>query len=384
MIEKVAISGYRSLRSITLSLGLLTVITGANGTGKSSVYRSLRLLADIADDRIISSIAREGGFGGILWAGPERISRGMRDGTHKIQGTVRKGPVSLRLGFQEDGISYAIELGLPVEVPRSLFGGDPEIKRECLWLGDKPTPARIIADRRGPGVQVRNNDHEKVQLRTDMFPYDSMVREVIGQDVPWELSHLRTRLSAWRFYDQIRTDNDAQSRKPQIGTRTLALSPTGEDVAAAVQTIYEIGDGDALDTAIDQAFPHARLEVVSEGGLFQIQMHQKGMLRPLGVSELSDGTLRFILLAAALLSPRPSPLLVLNEPEVSLHSSLIPALGGLIAKASEDSQIVVVSHNRTLVTSLLGADAELVELYKDTGETFVEGSDAPRWNWPAR
>ena len=108
------------------------------------------------------------------------------------------------------------------------------------------------------------------------------------------------------------------------------------------------------------------------------------MLRPLNVSELSDGTLRFILLAAALLTPRPPPLLVLNEPESSLHSSVIPALASLIINASEDAQIVIVSHNRTLVTSLLDADAELIELSKDTGETFVEATDIPRWHWPAR
>ncbi|MEO0881103.1 MAG: AAA family ATPase [Pseudomonadota bacterium] len=383
MITKVAIAGYRSLRKIVLPLGQLTVVTGGNGTGKSSIYRSLRLLADIADDRAIRSLAMEGGFERARWAGPEKISRGMRAGDVPVQGTVRKGPIALQLGFQDDDLSYSIELGLPTN-GRSLFSGDPEIKRELIWHGDKPTPSKIIADRRGPGIQAKNSAHEMVQLETSFAPYDSMVRHVSGPDAPWELGHLRRRLSAWRFYDQIRTDQDAPARRPQIGTRTVSMSPGGEDVAAAVQTIFEIGDSHALETAIDDAFPGSSLGVSSEGGLFQLQMRQTGMLRPLGAAELSDGTLRFILLATALLTPRPPPLIVLNEPEASLHNSLMPALAGLIARASQDSQIIVVSHNHGLVTSLMGCDAELIELYKETGETFAETSETPTWLWPKR
>lgn len=384
MITHVAISGYRSLRDIVLSLGPLSVVTGANGTGKSSVYKALRLLANIADDRVIYSIAQEGGFGSVLWAGPEVISKAMRAGDVPIQGTVRRGRVALKLGFTEDDLSYSIELGLPVRDGTSLFNGDPEIKREVLWTGAKPTPSKLIADRRGPRIlakgQSRTDDPGPISIGTR----ESMIRELVGQNAPWEISVLRQKLSAWRFYDHMRTDADAPARGVQIGTRTIALAPDGADIAAAVQTIYEVGDGEALDAAIDLAFPGARLEVTAAEGLFQLSMHQKGMLRPLGIAELSDGTLRFIMLAAALLSPRPAPLLVLNEPESSLHSGTLPALASLIVQASEESQVVIVSHNRQLVTSLLGADAALIELYKDAGETFVQGDAQPVWHWPAR
>src|ERR1700726_3695968 len=98
MITKVAISGYRSLRDIKLSLGALNVVTGANGSGKSSLYRALRLLADIAQGRIIQSLAAEGGLHSTLWAGPEMFSSAMKRGEMPIQGTVRKAPISL-LGF---------------------------------------------------------------------------------------------------------------------------------------------------------------------------------------------------------------------------------------------------------------------------------------------
>jgi predicted ATPase len=99
MITKLAISGYRSLRDIALALGPVNVVTGPNGSGKSSLYRALRLLADVAQGRIIQALAAEGGLDSTLWAGPEALSRAMKHGVHPVQGTVRKGPVSLKLGF---------------------------------------------------------------------------------------------------------------------------------------------------------------------------------------------------------------------------------------------------------------------------------------------
>jgi predicted ATPase len=99
MITRLAISGYRSLREIKVTLGALNIVTGANGSGKSSLYRALRLLADIAQGRIIQSLAAEGGLESTLWAGPETSSRGMKAGAAPVQGQVRKNPISLKLGF---------------------------------------------------------------------------------------------------------------------------------------------------------------------------------------------------------------------------------------------------------------------------------------------
>ena len=93
MITKVAISGYRSLRDVRLALGALNVVTGANGSGKSSLYRALRLLADVAQGRIIQSLAGEGGLHSTLWAGPESFGRSVKRGEHPVQGTVRKASI---------------------------------------------------------------------------------------------------------------------------------------------------------------------------------------------------------------------------------------------------------------------------------------------------
>src|SRR5499433_3865394 len=119
MLTAVAISNYRSLRNIVVPLQKLNVVTGANGSGKSSLYRALRLLGDTAQGRAVSSLAREGGLPSTLWAGPEKISRAMRRGQYEIQETPRKKVVSLELGFASDEFGYLIDLGLAAQTKDS-------------------------------------------------------------------------------------------------------------------------------------------------------------------------------------------------------------------------------------------------------------------------
>src|SRR4051794_14332241 len=154
IISRLCISGYRSLRDVRLEIGQLTVVTGANGSGKSSLYRALRLLADAAQGRIVSSLAREGGLSSTLWAGPETISAAMKRGEVPIQPTVRREVVSLRLGFSSEDYGYAIDLGLPRSSP-SLFALDPEIKTESVWMGERLRRSGLLAERRGPSVRLR-------------------------------------------------------------------------------------------------------------------------------------------------------------------------------------------------------------------------------------
>ena len=145
------------------------------------------------------------------------------------------------------------------------------------------------------------------------------------------------------------------------------------------------GDAKGMKAAIADAFPRARVEVTSTDGYFELEMYQHGLLRPLKVSELSDGTLRYLLLVAALLSPRPPALMILNEPETSLHPDLLPPLARLIAKAARQSQVIVVSHAQMLVSELAAeADSQQIVLEKQLSETIVKDGVAPNWTWPSR
>ena len=143
-----------------------------------------------------------------------------------------------------------------------------------------------------------------------------------------ELLVLRERMRDWRFYDHLRTDRDAPARKPQIGTYTPVLASDGVGPrSGGADHPRDRRRASEFDDAIADAFPGARVDVTGNGAYFEIEMQQHGLLRPLKAAELSDGTLRYLLLVAALLSPRPPALMILNEPETSLHPDLLPSAG---------------------------------------------------------
>jgi predicted ATPase len=384
MLTALAVSGYRSLRDVVVPLAGLNLVTGANGSGKSNLYRALRLLADVAQGRVIASLAQEGGLSSVLWAGPEQISLSMKRGHHAVQGTGRKGPISLKLGFASDDFGYAIDLGLPVR-SGSAFDHDPEIKREVVWSGARLRPAAVLVDRRGPFVRSRTAD-DWLMLTQSLSTFDSLMTHCADPKGTPEALGLRESIRGWRFYDHFRTDSASPARLPQIGTHTPVLGHDGRDLAAALETIRMIGDGEALAAAIDDAFPGSDVSVRATDGWFSVEMRQHGLLRPLGAGELSDGTLRYLLWIAALLTPRPPQLLVLNEPETSLHPDLLPALGRLIVQAARRSQVIVVSHAAGLIDALQAEpECHAVVLRKDLGDTQVEGTlEPPRWEWPAR
>ena len=373
MLTTLAIGNYRSLADLVLPLGRLNVITGANASGKSNLYRALRLLAETARGDVVQALAREGGLDSTLWAGPR-------------SGSLRK-PLRLRLGFGSDDFGYAISFGLP-SPSSSAFAHDPEIKREAIWAGPKYRPAAALVERDGRLVKVRAEKTWDI-VTSDATLFESIFTQIADPARTPEIFRLRDTIRGWRFYDHFRTDSDAPARVPQLGTRTPVLHHDGRDLAAALQTIREIGDAGALEAAIDDAFPGTTLSVAwSDDGHFFVRMEQPGLRRALSGAELSDGTLRYILWIAALLTPRPPSLMVLNEPETSLHPDLLPALARLIGRAAEETQVWVVSHSTRLIAALNESEhCHSIELEKDLGATTIAGQgllDQPPWEWPDR
>jgi predicted ATPase len=308
----------------------------------------------------------------------------MIKGTVPVQGTVPQQRKRMRLGFSSEDFGYSISLGLP-PASSSYFSLDPEIKREAIWAGGSYRLASSLVDRNGSLIKVRDASSWKV-IAKYVKSFDSLFTQVADTSATPEVVQMRENIKSWRFYDGFNTDANSPARSPQLGTRTPVLNHDGCDLAAALQTIKEIGDADALNEAIADAFPGSRVEVVIQaGGLFVIEFYQHGLLRPLSGAELSDGTLRYLLLVAALLTPRAPPLMVLNEPENSLHPDLLPALARLIIKASEQTQVWVVSHSNRLVYALNQShDCHAIELVKQLGQTKVVGQgmlDEPSWHW---
>ena len=386
MITTLAVHGFRSLRDVVLPLAPLSVVTGANGSGKSNLYRAFQLLADTASGRLIGSLAAAGGLSSVLWAGPEAISAAMRRGEVPIQGTgSRKAPISLQLGFTADEFGFLIDVGLPVPA-HTMFARDPVIKRELIWAGPVLRPAATLLERTARGVRVAAAGG-RTDLALSLPPWASVLDELVDPIHRPELTAVRDLVRGWRFYDSFRVDASAPARQPQVGTRTEVRAGDGHDLAQAVATILESAWDEPFRRSVADAFDGCQVAVVDHGGRFDVELRQIGLVRALTTRELSDGTLRYLLLAAALFSPRPPGLMVLNEPETSLHPDVLPALARLMVAAAQRSQLVVVTHSAPLVEALVAAGALHHELVKPFGETEVADQGLltrPTWHWGSR
>lgn len=365
MLKILAIENYRSLQDVTVELGQLTAITGPNGSGKSNMYRALGLIADLIRECALHSLAAEGGLRNVLFAG-DRPS----------------GPVALRLGIATEDLRYAIELGLPQLGP---FNLDPEVKREVVWTGTAPRPASLLADRKNQSVRLLNDSGTLAASQWKPRAEESLLATLTDPSLSPELYYLREAARSWRFYDNLRVDAHAPARRPTPATFTPTLSFDGGNFAAALATVIRVGNNDLLQSAIGRAFDGASVDVTEDDrGIARVEFHS-GLRRGLDASELSDGTLRFLMLACILLPPRPPGLLVLNEPEASLHPSLLPELGRLIALASVKSQVIVVTHAQELVAAM-GEEATIVRLERGhaTSVTDQLRFEGPDWIWPKR
>jgi predicted ATPase len=358
-LAHVHVRGYRSLRDLFLPLTQCTLVVGPNGSGKTNLYRSVQLLADAAAGRLGRSIAEEGGMQSILWAGERRKDERSR--------------VAVEVAW--DDLTYALELSLPNLHGfgfATRFTRDPLVASETVRVGPGKR-ATALLDRGHASCMMRNAEGTPVRYALALVESESVLSQITEPHVYPEISAVRQRLAGLRFYHHFRTDPGAVLREPRVGTRTLVLSNDGADLAAAIATIGEVGDAAAFGDHVARAFEGARISIEeSSDGRFQVAMQVPGMRRSLLARELSDGTLRYLCLLTALLSPQPAPLLVLNEPETSLHPDLLAALVNPIVATAERSQLLILTHAHAFADAVTAhLNASRVELHRKAGATAV-------------
>ena len=360
MINRIQIQNFRSVRNIDIELGKLNVVFGSNGCGKSNIYKGIQLLSAAADGQFSKHLSDEGGLENVMWSGESRV-------------TARQ-PRRIVLSCQADDFDYEMQIGFPDKLPYPThFSLDPVFKEENIWIGPSGRrPSASVLHRKNSAAFLVDIDGHKNAFTDTVYENESIFGHLGEPHRYPEVSQVRETMRKWRFYHQFDISKKSSLRTANVGHRSPALFSDGSNLAAAFQTIIEIGDAELLTEILADAFPECAFYCENENSLFEIKMRRKGVSRPLLASEMSDGTLRFLCLAVALLSPRPPSFFALNEPENSLHPLLLPALAKLIVEASRYSQIWLTSHSPDLAGLIADRTSfHLYELDNQAGETVI-------------
>jgi len=366
IVREIHAASYRSLRSIRFPTGRLTVFVGANGVGKTNLYRMLQLLQASAAGTLARELAAEGGMQSAFWVGKRRAGETAR--------------ITLSAGFGEvtegsPAYSYEVQIGVPPPGGPGAFPLEPDIKEEALLFHHRGRATKLL-ERRSRTVMARDADGKRTELSGELLASETALGSFNEPQRFPEIHAIRQMMLDWRFYHGLRTDAESALRRPCLAVATPTMASDGSNLAAVLATLIHIRrDTVALDRAIEDAFPGAVLSVplpereASFGMVFPD--HPRRVFEAM---ELSDGTLRYLALAGALLSLRLPAFVALNEPESSLHPDLLEPLARLIAQASERTQIWLVTHSERLAAALAkhGGVQPRTVIKKD-GETWIEG-----------
>ncbi|TCV70894.1 putative ATPase [Neorhizobium sp. R1-B] len=365
LLRSMFAANYRSLRSIRMDLAGVNLFIGENGVGKSNLYRALQLVQAAVRGNLAYEIAAEGGMASALWSGPRRDEKNFR--------------IKLEVEVLDEEraatFRYRVEAGLRPPVAAAGFAFEPQIKAEELSVETGSRPVTMVK-RAGPGIMVRG-EHGRMQE----YPEQAMTSEtaiaLLGDAGHYpEVGAFRQLVDGWRFFHGFRTDRDSPLRRPCLAVTSPLLDQDGGNLAAVFATlVHTRGDTVDLDRAIAAAFGGAKLHVPQPGEYAEFGLvfpdFPKRLFQP---RELSDGQIRFLGLAAALMSYRQPPLIALNEPEGSLHPDMLPPLADMIAEAARSSQIWIVTHSEPLASAVeerCGVRPKRV-IRKD-GATWIEG-----------
>lgn len=366
-VVNVEISNYRSVRRILFPLGRLNVFVGENGVGKTNLYRGLELVQAAARGTLARELAAEGGMESALWTGPRK-----KNETARIT-------LGVGLGEASAAYTYRAEAGLVKQYEGRPVGAgfllEPQIKEERLAFVGTKRPQTLL-ERKEAMCMARDEEGVRHDLAAELLPSETALAALSDAGRYPDLQEVRRAMLDWRFYHGFRTDRDSPLRNPCLATTTPTLSSDGHDLAAVFATLAHIReDTTELDAAVADAFPGARVEVPEPGRTASFQMiYDEFPQRAFEASELSDGTLRFLALAGALLGYRLPRLIALNEPETSLHPDLLPALARLIARAAQRTQVWVVTHSTVLGQALAEAGGITPRrVIKQGGATTIEG-----------
>ncbi|HEY7098155.1 MAG TPA: AAA family ATPase [Terriglobales bacterium] len=351
-INRLTIEGFKSIRKLEdFELRSLNVMIGANGAGKSNFVAFFRLLREMIDQRLQFAVTTEGGADACLHMGPKV--------TQQIVG---------KFYFGDNGYQFVLQP--TVDGSRFVFADESTFFRGAYGgifssLGSGHTEAKL-------------KDHKD----------DEGVRGA-RRGVP---HYVFNAASSWVVYHFHDTSSTAGVRREGSISDNIALRPNADNLAAYLFRLQSTHPGayqkirDVVRLATPFFDDFSLRPVPARPELIQLEWTQKDsdyLFRP---SQLSDGTLRFICLATALLQPSLPSTVLFDEPELGLHPYALTLLANLFQQAAHSygpyisKQVIVSSQSAPLLNEFSPEDVIIVE--RSQGQSSfrrLQASDLSEW-----
>jgi predicted ATPase len=330
LIDRLELSGYRAFSGFSAQPRDLTVIIGANASGKSSLFDALRFVSFAASNPLPPEIdPRSTGKRLFHTNGPEQIDLAL---------VIRHGDAK--------PLRYEVEIQGPIGAPRVT---SEQLATTEPLSADEHAPFVFLSFKNGRGV-VRDQAERKLRRpEWTVSPNELALRRALDPTLI-TLSRFQTFVTSWRFYSGFDVSSSAAMRRPVPSEPSPTLAEDGSNLSAVLfSLVSEHPDAwGELETLLRSAVPgFLSLAVKPRGGPGTVMgiWREQGLKDELTLADLSDGTLRFLCWATLCLSPNIPPLVCIDEPEIGLHPRVLPVLAGVLRLASARSQILVATHS---------------------------------------
>lgn len=342
-LDKLTIKGFKSIRSLKdFKLNDLNVFIGANGAGKSNLIEFFRLLRNVIDGNLNDYIRTGGGISDFLFNG--------RKVTSEMLFEARFGPRGYRFALKP-GTS---ETPLLSDEARYYAHGNSR-----WWeLGDSPD---------GKSLLVKEAKGDSSDSKFSQPVYDAISS--------WQIYHFHdtSPTAGMRHYEIIQDNKVLRFDAANIAPYLLRLKKKNRDayreILNSVRLVTPFLDDFLLDVA-----------EFGEKQKVNLSWKQEGSDYPMQPYHLSDGSIRFICLATALLQPDPPSTIIIDEPELGLHPSAISILAELIQDAAKRTQLIVATQSPALIDQFEIEDVVVVNR-KNGASTFERLQEKDFTSW---
>jgi predicted ATPase len=364
MIRSIRVKNFKSLKDVSLDLGLRNVLVGPNMSGKSNLIDVFRFLLDVLFPTqpgvtgLRYALGRMGGFSEVAWKGGDAglISIAM-EGEHRPHDGSEK----------PDVWKYEIE-----------FSGDPygnvAVENEILAVTGSAGTYNLIDKDKAERLRVVRKSDGTIIARVS-----ELARPALQSDIPgWEGNVLvREPLASWRFYHFIPSLIKVQENK---AVAVSFLKEHGDNLSSWLMTLQTRHPQSfaKIESVARDVFPEIKSLFTSptQQGTVYVAATEKHLNRPVSIWQMADGQLAFIALLSLVYAPAElgASLYCVEEPENYLHPRLIETLIELVKQVQDElgpersAQIVFTTHSPHLIDKV--SLDELIVVERREGATY--------------